>query len=181
MNPALLTFLGAAVGALAAFGGVLATGLLAAKREREARNYEAKAKVYASLLQHIDELRATSFSDHAAFAAFSEDPDRLLLARRLPWYLDMEVRAPDNVRIAADNLIGTLVDLGLTRESAWNRLGQPGVRRNDSPAESVWDRFVTPHDSSFAIETDSEVEAVREKFNAERTALVELIRRDLRA
>lgn len=54
-------------------------------------------ELYASLLEHIEDLWASAFSDNMAFAPYVKDPDRMLMAKHTGWYLDMEVHAPDRV------------------------------------------------------------------------------------
>lgn len=161
MNPTLAALLGTVVGGSASLLGTWLTGTMTARRERSTRLYSERRAVYASLLEHIEDLRVSAFSDNMAFAPYTKDPDRMLMAKYTAWYLDLEVHAPAPVREQSDKVMNTLGDLGEAREEAWMHSPNP------------------ENASQFDIETAPGVGKAHERVIAERAKLLELIRKDL--
>src|SRR4051794_33159692 len=98
MNPAIAALLGALLGGSASVAASLIAVRGSYSRDHQDHLYQAKSEVYLDLLVHFEDLRSTSFSDSVAFSAYSEKSEALLLEKRSPWFLKMEIYAPPVVR-----------------------------------------------------------------------------------
>ncbi|MBN6034079.1 hypothetical protein [Amycolatopsis sp. 195334CR] len=164
MNTTVAAFLGALAGGTGTFLAAFVTARSTAKREHRARLYTKRSEIYIDLLKHLDELFATAFSDSVAFDAFTPEGKKYLLAKRHGWYLDMELNAPSSVRNQSEAVVGSLNSLGDARESA--TVDYMNLNNGANP-------------SQFDIAHHEKVQAAEAAYEAERSKLIELIKKDL--
>ncbi|QYN17533.1 hypothetical protein [Amycolatopsis sp. DSM 110486] len=116
MNTTLAAFIGAVLGGTGTLLGTMVTGWMTGRRERTARNYEAKAKMYAALLEHLDELNVSQKAGSPTMSAFAKDPEKFGRHKTfVPWYFDLQVQAPMAVQRTVNQLIELITDVGNKR------------------------------------------------------------------